>query len=113
MGSSLKVLVFDLMGTCLDWHSGLLNNLQTVLQARDHQPEDPSRLALAWRQSFFDEIHARFEAGLPQEDIDETHRRTLTTLLKNRWGIVDIEAVEKCVEAWHTQRGTCLGSAHG
>ena len=70
--------------------------------------EDASDLALEWRQGFFDEIHARFNAGEPQEDIDETHRRVLQRLLgDDRWkafkSMTD-ERVDRCVAAWHRQR---------
>ncbi|KAI1660230.1 haloacid dehalogenase [Daldinia decipiens] len=40
-----------------------------------------SRLALDWREGFFKELHARSQQGLPPEDIDITHRKTLLGVL--------------------------------
>ena len=75
----IKAVFFDFMGTCLDWHESITKNLPSrFTEARR------SRLALDWRQAFFDEILARYNAGLPQEDIDETHRRTLTRLMSSQ-----------------------------
>lgn len=102
----VKVLFFDLMGTCLDWHTSIVDALlllppppPPLPASRCHIPSSDSsataekenmddqssalqsRLALRWRQAFFDEIHARFESGKEAEDIDVTHRRVLDRLL--------------------------------
>ena len=67
-------------------------------------------LALQWRQGFFDEIHARFEAGKDPKDIDETHRRVFRRLLDRpewaRYAIMSDQEREGCVGAWHSQSGT-------
>ncbi|OTA97965.1 hypothetical protein M434DRAFT_18847 [Hypoxylon sp. CO27-5] len=64
------------MGTCLDWHSGVVRALPSAI------PESTrSKLALDWREEFFSELHTRSQQGLPPEDIDITHRRTLLRLL--------------------------------
>jgi 2-haloalkanoic acid dehalogenase type II len=94
------------MGTCLDWHSSITPALQEELHetARNPPPSDAevSNLALAWREGFFKEIHTRFQAGEPQEDIDDTHRRVVKRLLADV--AMDEERVERCVQAWHTQQ---------
>jgi FMN phosphatase YigB (HAD superfamily) len=115
-----KAIIFDLMGTCLDWHSTIVPVLTNALQK--HRGNDQSndrdvrndcpKLALEWRQGFFDEIHARFQAGEPSEDIDITHRRVLLRLLGDSpWkaydGLAD-EDVDGCVNAWHRQIGIIL-----
>lgn len=99
----IKALIFDLMGTCLDWHTAILPSLQHALP--DSNSDEISKLALHWRQAFFDEIHARFEASLPQEDIDETHRRTLLALLEKEGQTIEYEKLDACVRAWHKQKG--------
>ncbi|KAH7379801.1 haloacid dehalogenase [Cadophora sp. MPI-SDFR-AT-0126] len=80
--SNLKAVIFDLMGTCCDWHSSIV----PALQSSPPTPLLPSsslpNLATDWRAVFFQEIHLRFEAGLPAEDIDATHRRVLNRLLE-------------------------------
>jgi 2-haloalkanoic acid dehalogenase type II len=87
---NVKVLFFDLMGTCLDWHSSIIGALPAATLpswGSDAEPESEgsaaaqSQFALSWRQGFFDEIHARFESGEQQEDIDVTHRRVLDRLV--------------------------------
>lgn len=103
------------MGTCLDWHSSItpvlkqaLHETAQISSAQLPTEKESSDLALAWREGFFAEIHARFTAGLPQEDIDVTHRRVLQQLLAApKWrvyGSMSDEQLEKCVEAWHTQQ---------
>lgn len=99
----VKALVFDLMGTCLDWRSTVDPVLQDALLSSDGAEQSFS--ALSWRHNFFDEIHARFEAGLPQEDIDETHRRTVLALLDSHGRTMEAAKVEACVNSWHSQKG--------
>lgn len=110
-----KALLFDLMGTCLDWHTSIQPSLSSALlitaQAHGHEVpyhDDVSNIALQWRQGFFDEIHARFQAGKPQEDIDETHRRVLKRLLttekRTRFSDITDEHIDECVQAWHRQQ---------
>lgn len=100
----IKALIFDLMGTCLDWYSTVSPILKDAVSSSN---EIGSSLpnALSWRHRFFSEIHSRFEAGLPQEDIDETHRRTLLALLRSGGWTMDTDKVETCVRAWHSQKG--------
>ena len=110
-----KAVIFDLMGTCLDWHSSIITVLLKAMHEAAHdqgaQPlsdKQASDLALEWRQGFFNEIHSRFEAGEQPEDIDDTHRRVLRQLLKQpKWvhykSMTD-RSVEECVVAWHEQQ---------
>lgn len=72
----IKAVLFDFMGTCLDWHSSIVSALpQSVSE------DERSRFALEWRQTYFDYNAARLAAGQPPEDIDISHRRTLSILL--------------------------------
>ncbi|KAI1374055.1 HAD-like protein [Hypoxylon crocopeplum] len=72
----IKAVFFDFMGTCLDWHSGVVSALPATI------PESTrSKIALDWREEFFNELHSRSQHGLPPEDIDITHRRTLLRIL--------------------------------
>ncbi|KAI0383685.1 HAD-like protein [Hypomontagnella monticulosa] len=71
-----KAVFFDFMGTCLDWHSGVIRALPAAI------PElIRPMLALEWREEFFSELHSRSQQNLPPEDIDVTHRRTLLRIL--------------------------------
>lgn len=104
----LKVLVFDLMGTCCDWHSSLLPSLQASPTLEQLPSSELSKFATDWRAGFFAEIHARFQAGDPAEDIDITHRRVLDRLLSARGidlMIWDEDVRQKLVDQWHFQIG--------
>lgn len=118
---NVKVLFVDLMGTCLDWHSSIIQALpatDTLLPKADvgsgsGQSNPRSQFALRWRQGFFGEIHARFQRGEEQEDIDVTHRRVLDRLLDadaNADANSNIDAswseAQKlaAVNAWHSMR---------
>jgi FMN phosphatase YigB (HAD superfamily) len=106
LSSPPKALVFDLMGTCLDWHSSILPALQSSPQLPHLPSASLSQLALDWRSGFFSEIHERFQAGEPAEDIDVTHRRILDHLLEERvvhqemW---DEDVRRRLVDSWHQQ----------
>ena len=103
-----KAVIFDLAGTCTNWHSILLPLLETSPPVRSLPLDTLSDFASAWRAGFFTEIHARFAAGEPPEDIDVTHRRVLDRLLEEPGVGVDAwnEGVRKrLVEGWHHQRG--------
>jgi FMN phosphatase YigB (HAD superfamily) len=105
--SSVRALVFDLMGTCVDWHASLAPLLP---------PGTPASLLADWRQGFFAETHALFAAGAPPEDIDATHRRVLDRLLdQHGWGVEQGWTEPKrreLVRAWHVQEGALLALQH-
>ena len=104
-----KAIVFDLMGTCVDWYSSILPALENAPSIPALPSGSLPQLALDWRAGFFKEAHMRREASQPIEDIDVTHRRVLNWLLLARevtpaqW---DDEVRNKLVAAWHEQRGT-------
>ena len=107
--STQKAIFFDLMGTCCDWLSSLLPLLRSLPAHSSLSPPDVKlhELAIAWREGFFVEIHARFSRREPAEDIDVTHRRVLDRLLEERriglhtW---DEEARSSLVKQWHRQK---------
>ncbi|KAI5475021.1 haloacid dehalogenase [Pseudohyphozyma bogoriensis] len=110
-----KALLFDLMGTCLDWHTSILEHLLPA-PSPSHllsTPESLFSLATAWRAAFFKEIVRRFEAGEELEDIDVTHRRTLDKLLEERGAGMDVWGENfrnELVQAWHKQSGEFVRS---
>lgn len=101
-----KALLFDLMGTCCDWYSSILNIINASPSIIGLPPQKREQLAKDWRAGFFSEIHARFRAGQPSEDIDITHRRVLDDLLalggigNDAW---DNDVRKKLVVGWHDQ----------
>lgn len=100
----IKAVLFDFMGTCLDWHTAITASLPASLpeQTRSH-------FALAWRQAYFDHNAARLASGQPPEDIDASHRATLAAQLAS--SPVEVQAAfasepgarDRCVAAWHSQ----------
>lgn len=102
--SQPKALLFDLMGTCVDWKTSVMNALNSSpASSALTSSTDKSDLAAAWRAAFFEEIHRRFDAGEDAEDIDSTHRRLLEVLLAER--NIDWSNSEKnrLVRSWHDQ----------
>lgn len=99
----IKAVLFDFMGTCLDWHSSIVAALPS-----DIEEDERSRFALEWRQAYFDACTVRRRAGEPVEDIDVTHERTLGQLLaspkySHLQDLFTEEVRRAVVEAWHAQ----------
>lgn len=101
-----KAMVFDLMGTCCDWHTGIVKAMEKLPDVHGLPSREYDRFALDWRKEFFQEIDARFEQGLPHENIDRTHRRILDHLLDRRDGMEKWEEGHRqsLIDAWHVQR---------
>ncbi|KAJ6600995.1 (S)-2-haloacid dehalogenase IVA [Mycena vulgaris] len=100
--SQIKAVLFDFMGTCLDWHSSILAVLPSALS-----DDAKSDFALEWRQTYFDANTARIRNGEPPENIDDTHRRTLLVVLDKHPEFKPFfgqDVQEKAVAAWHAQK---------
>ena len=99
---SIKAVLFDFMGTCLDWHSSIISALPSALA-----PDTSSKFALEWRQAYFDANTARVQAGKLPENIDTTHRRALDEILDKQPDIKHLftaEVKDQVVQAWHVQK---------
>ncbi|KAG8170274.1 hypothetical protein KVR01_001019 [Diaporthe batatas] len=100
----IKAVLFDFMGTCLDWHSAITAALPPSLPY-----ETRSQFALTWRQAYFDHNAARLASGQPPEDIDTSHRTTLAAQLASSSAEVKAAfaetpgAQDACIAAWHSQ----------
>lgn len=99
----IKAVLFDFMGTCLDWHSSITSVLPSSISSKDK-----SDFAIEWRHLYFDTNAARQARGDPPEDIDITHRQTLDELLtRPRWHpyaplfTEDVKAA--LIAQWHHQ----------
>lgn len=98
----IKAILFDFMGTCLDWHTGVVKTLPQSIPETER-----SNLALQWRQDYFDYNAARLAKKQAPENIDITLWKTLDALLeKDPWttykDIFDEAIREKCVAIWHS-----------
>lgn len=100
----IKAVLFDFMGTCLDWHSSVVSALPPSI------PEAiRSRFALEWRQMYFDANTAKIHQGLPVEDIDITHANTLEQMIQqdnysNYQTLFTSPVKQHCIQIWHEQR---------
>ena len=98
----VKAVLFDFMGTCLDWHASIITALPAGLTLNAS-----SDFALEWRQAYFDANTARLQTGKLPEDIDVTHRRVLDELLDKHPDIKPLfteEVKDGAIKAWHTQK---------
>lgn len=96
----VKALIFDLMGTCVDWHTVVSSTL-----AQNLGIDVAKAVATDWRAGFFTEIHRQFTAKESPEDIDVTHLRVLNIILQDRKISLDDNAKELAVASWHQQKG--------
>ncbi|KAJ5482298.1 Haloacid dehalogenasetype II [Penicillium sp. IBT 31633x] len=98
----VKAVFFDFMGTCLDWHSSVVQALPSTIPR-----DEASKLALEWRRKYFLENETRVSQNLHPEDIDITLARTLEVIL-DQWAeyksYFDTETKQQVVQAWHSQR---------
>ncbi|EGN93722.1 hypothetical protein SERLA73DRAFT_189467 [Serpula lacrymans var. lacrymans S7.3] len=105
--SGVQALVFDLMGTCTDWHTSILTAMQKYPTPTPLVGSDLPLLASQWREGFFKAIFASFEAGEQSPDIDVVHAQVLDRLLDVKGVGKDIWTDEvrlELVQAWHHQQ---------
>ncbi|KAL0576427.1 hypothetical protein V5O48_005563 [Marasmius crinis-equi] len=98
----IKAVLFDFMGTCLYWHTTIVQVLPKELTE-----DQKSHFALNWRQTYFDTNAARIRNNQPPEDIDETHRRTLDVMLDQHPDFKPFftDAIrQEAIAAWHRQK---------
>lgn len=99
--SKIKAVFFDFMGTCLDWHTSVVNSLPSSISQ-----EERSRLALEWRRRYFIENSQRHQQGLSPEDIDITLARVLETVVPDfpsTSASMSPDVKNKIIQAWHSQ----------
>ena len=99
---NVRSLTFDLMGTCADWLTSVLNVCHTLPEPVP--PCDLPLLAMDWRLGFFQAIFDSFSRGEQSPDIDIVHRQVLDRLIDQReirnW---NDPHREQLVQAWHHQ----------
>jgi len=99
--SDLKVIAFDIFGTVVDWHGGVVAEVQRVLPG-----VDADAFALAWRSGYkpaMEAVMQRFAAGEGGFTlVDELHLHILEDLLV-QFGVPDLdrERVRELNTAWH------------
>ncbi|CEJ60088.1 Putative (S)-2-haloacid dehalogenase 4A [Penicillium brasilianum] len=101
MTGKIKAVFFDFMGTCLDWHSSVVQAFPPAINNKI-----ASALALEWRKQYFIANNERYLQGLAPEDIDITLARVLDSVLDQFQDVksqLDTNAKQRLVEAWHSQ----------
>ncbi|KAF8591338.1 haloacid dehalogenase [Ramaria rubella] len=111
----IQALVFDLMGTCTDWHTSILTTMRRYPLPTPLVDSDLPALASAWRAGFFETIFKSFNMGEESLDIDTVHANVLDKLLESSGVDDDIwtaDVRKDLVQAWHFQQGW-PDSVHG
>lgn len=93
---AVRALVFDVLGTLVDWRSGVAQAFRV-----SGVPGDPQELADAWRARYWPML-AEVNAGARQwGNFDDHHLDTLEDLLSERGVDVSAEERRRLVGAWH------------
>ncbi|KAM0195764.1 hypothetical protein ACHAPI_006316 [Fusarium lateritium] len=99
--TTIKAVFFDFMGTCLDWHSSVIQALPSAI------PEaEASKFALEWRRQYFISNSERLAQKLEPEDIDDTLLHVLDSILDHSpdyKSYFDAQVKERLINAWHAQ----------
>lgn len=94
----MRVLIFDVFGTLVDWRSGIAREARALLGER---VPDPGAFADDWRAQYQPAMEAVRSGALPFSKLDVLHRHNLDTVLAAR-GIDADEAVRAELNlAWH------------
>lgn len=101
LGDTLKAVVFDVFGTCVDWRSGVAREV-ALAAARQRVAIDAEAFADAWRgryQPSMEEVRSGRRAWTV---LDVLHRESLDALLpKFGLGMLDEAARDDLNRAWH------------
>jgi 2-haloacid dehalogenase len=99
--SDVKVLVFDVFGTVVDWRSSIIRELEAFGRER-RLSADWTALADAWREGYQPAMNRVRKGEIGWTVIDDLHRETLETLLPKFgvWGLSEAEK-DHLNRAWH------------
>ena len=92
-----EVLAFDVFGTVVDWHSGVVREVQALRPA-----VDGDAFALAWRAGYKPVMRRVMEGELGWTLLDDLHRIVLDAILP-QFALTDLTEPEKqhLNKAWH------------
>ncbi len=93
----VRLLVFDIFGTVVDWHGSIVREMQAL-----HPQVDADAFALAWREGYQPAMQRVRSGELGWTRIDELHRMILDGLLP-RFGLEHLSEAERrhLNRAWH------------
>jgi 2-haloacid dehalogenase len=99
---SLRVLLFDVFGTLVDWRSSLIGIAEGIA-ARDHVEADWAAIVDDWRRAYqpaLDEVRR----GASWRDLDSLHRETLGAVLASHGVRLPADGRESLVRGWRQLR---------
>lgn len=96
-----KAVLFDFVGTCLDWHTTIVDALPSSISS-----DVKSEFALQWRKQYFLENEKRVERKLPVENVDVTYRKAFDITLERYSELDKVLSAreggkEQVCKAWH------------
>lgn len=97
----VKLLLFDVFGTLVDWHGSIAREVQAMLGERGIAVDAPA-FATAWRDQYQPAMEEVRSGRIPFSKLDALHRRNLDVVLK----AVGLDAVDEATRvqlnlAWH------------
>jgi len=99
---SLRVLLFDVFGTLVDWRSSLIGIAKDTA-AREHAGADWASIVDDWRRAYqpaLDEVRR----GPAWRDLDSVQRETLSTVLASHGVRLAADTRETLVQGWRQLR---------
>lgn len=97
LSSQIKVLAFDVFGTVVDWHQGVMREVAAL-----GLDVDANEFTLAWRAGYMPAMQRVASGEIGWTLIDDLHRMILDDLLQ-RYGISHLSEAQKVQlnKAWH------------
>jgi 2-haloacid dehalogenase len=94
---SIKILAFDVFGTVVDWHKGVMRETQALLPNID-----ANAFALAWRNGYAPAMEKVMSGQKPWTLIDDLHRQILDDILLE-FGVKNLTESQKIQfnQVWH------------
>jgi 2-haloacid dehalogenase len=97
IAESVSVLAFDVFGTIVDWHGGIMREVRAM-----NLDVDPDKFALAWRAGYVPAMQKVMSGQLGWTLIDDLHRMILDDVL-TKFRVTSLSEEEKrhLNKAWH------------
>lgn len=99
--TEVKLLLFDVFGTLVDWHGSIAREVRGVLGAHGIAV-DGAAFATAWRDQYQPAMEEVRSGRLPFSKLDVLHRRNLDVVLKD-FGLDRVDEATRVHlnHAWH------------
>ena len=100
--SSIRALLFDVFGTCVDWRTSVIAEGEAFGRAHGLSGVDWARFADAWRRLYQPQMESVRTGRRPWTKLDDLHRESLDVVLRE-FGITGAPAadLDELNRAWH------------